>query len=83
MNIKKLSILISVALSISWVNVNAQEYRFVAKDNTIETKICVLVGSNNLTQLKGIIWRYELKRAQVANGYLCNDYRFVCANTRD
>ncbi|PKG82897.1 hypothetical protein CXF85_12255 [Colwellia sp. 75C3] len=73
MKIKKFSILIAVALSIACVNVNAQQYRFVANDNTLETKVCVLVGSNNLSKLKNIIWRFDINKKRLANVYLCND----------
>lgn len=51
----------------------AQQYQFVATDNSIETKLCIKVGENDKQGVRSIVRRMnEGKVRKVANAFQCN-----------
>lgn len=87
MNIFKLSI-VALAASATFV-ATAEQYRFVALDNSIATKMCITSAVNDLKALKKATNRYERgDRNLLANAYVCNDmsiaqfsYKYGANNT--
>jgi hypothetical protein len=73
MNIKKGLIFVSVALSFVAANVNAQQYKFVAADDSIATEICVLAGSNEKAKLRNRIAKLGSSKFKTINSFRCND----------
>ncbi|WP_206485416.1 DUF3718 domain-containing protein [Thalassotalea sp. G2M2-11] len=65
--------LLSVIAVVSAFSINAQQYRFIANDNSFASKICVLVGSNDIAKLKLTFRRYDLNKHHIANDYKCNE----------
>jgi len=57
--------------------VNAANYKFVAMDNSISTKMCVLAGSNDKTQLKKTMRLSGHNNRFIANNIKCNDMIMV------
>ena len=55
------------------------QYKFVAMDNSKETKMCVQAGSNDIKELKKAVKResawssYKSSRRSLANTVLCNN----------
>ena len=73
----KLSYSLTLACSLAALFIatgaSAQQYKFVATDNSPATKLCVKAGSNEKFQLKRTAKRYHLgKMAQIANDFQCN-----------
>jgi len=52
---------------------NALTYKFVANDNSFETKLCVLAGSNEKSKLKHAMSNYSKSNRFIANSIRCND----------
>ncbi|WP_206485410.1 DUF3718 domain-containing protein [Thalassotalea sp. G2M2-11] len=73
MNINKTLIFATVALGFLCTTSNAQQYRFVAQDNSVATKVCVLMGSNEKSKVRRLIEFGGLNKYQVANSYRCNN----------
>lgn len=73
MNYFKLAGVIA-ALSLS-AQVTAQDYQFVAADNTPETKLCVSAVNNDLDTMKGRLFRMGMGDAvrKNINRITCND----------
>ena len=56
----KLIQLLVITASIFMMNKTyAVQYKFVAMDNSIDTKICVLAGSNEVKALKKVLIRHS------------------------
>ena len=88
MRTKKSLIFVTALLSMACATLSAQQYRFVAGDNSIETKVCVLLGSNEIAKLKTTIRIKQLNKHHIANSYRCNDlalskfaYKYHAADT--
>ncbi len=70
--------LVTAAILVA-TSTQAVTYKFIAKDNSAETKICVLAGSNEKTKLKRMIRRYSntnrftTNPRYIANYISCND----------
>ncbi|WP_019027665.1 DUF3718 domain-containing protein [Colwellia piezophila] len=75
---KILNLISVVVILLLSFNVNATKYKFIAADNSIETKICVFAGNNNKLGLKNALrlnsWgaAFVNKRFSV-NNITCND----------
>nr|WP_057831272.1 DUF3718 domain-containing protein [Colwellia sp. TT2012] len=53
-------------------SVYAIQYKFVAMDNSIYTKMCVLAGNNEQKALKTALRRHEHSPRSLANTTFCN-----------
>lgn len=51
----------------------AVQYKFIAKDHSIYTKMCVLAGNNEQKALKRILRRHRDSERSLANSTFCND----------
>lgn len=51
----------------------AVQYKFVATDNSIYTKMCVLAGNNDQKALKKMLIRHRDSVRSIANSLFCND----------
>jgi len=78
----KLIQLLVITASIFMMNKTyAVQYKFVAMDNSIDTKICVLAGSNEVKALKKVLIRHSrvsaggvsIGKRYIVNGIHCND----------
>ena len=75
----KMSILTSaVVIVLLSLNADATKYEFIAKDSSVETKICVLAGSNNKSELRQLIRKNKNESSHfssraIANNVTCND----------
>jgi hypothetical protein len=78
----KLIKLLIITASIFMMNKTyAVQYKFVAMDNSIDTKICVLAGSNEVKALKKVLIRLSRVSAggvlrgkrYIVNGIHCNE----------
>ncbi len=67
-----LTLLSMTAFGVSF-NANAEQYRFVASDNSVASQVCVLVGSNDVGKLKSAITKFSLNKHHLANSYRCNE----------
>lgn len=54
-------------------NAHAVQYKFVAMDNSKETKICVFAGNNEKKALIKIMARDRFSRKHLTNSIRCND----------
>ena len=63
-------------------NSQALTYKFVAKDNSAETKLCVLAGSNEQKQLKRKINRYAAHGNYFTGASYRATVRFVANNIK-
>ena len=75
---KILNLTSTVVIGLLSLNVSATQYKFIAADNRIETKICVYAGSNNKLGLKRALkqstWNYGVvNRRFSVNNITCND----------
>lgn len=65
--------LLLIAMTIFMMNsVYAIQYKFVATDNSIYTKMCVLAGNNEQKALKTALKRHEHSSRSLANTTFCN-----------
>ena len=63
-----------VAVSFSIItSAQALTYKFVANDNSVETQLCVLAGSNEKSKLKQVMINYSKSNRYIANSVRCND----------
>ncbi|WNC70260.1 DUF3718 domain-containing protein [Thalassotalea nanhaiensis] len=66
--------LLLIAAAIFMMNsAYAVQYKFVAKDNSVYTKMCVLAGNNEQEALKKILKRQRERVKTLANTTRCND----------
>ena len=73
-NIMKTLKLISAIIAMGFtVSSNANNYQFVAADNSIETKICVAAVTNNKQALKRKIRMSGIRVRSIARSLMCND----------
>ena len=73
-----LTLTLAVVIVLLSFNANATKYKFIATDNSIETKICVFAGSNDQSGLKNALRQSARSSAFVNNRYsvntiVCND----------
>lgn len=54
-------------------NVSATKYKFVGTNNSLDTRICVSAGNNNLYKLKKLIRVSREGAPMIANTLLCNN----------
>ena len=64
--------LIAVSLSAA-ASAQALTYKFIANDNSIETQLCVLAGSNDKSKLNQVMSNYTKSKRYIANSVRCND----------
>ncbi|TPH13418.1 DUF3718 domain-containing protein [Litorilituus lipolyticus] len=75
---KILTLTLAMVLTLTSLNANATQYKFIAADRSIETKMCVYAGNNNTVKLKRAIQYHAMgstintKRFAV-NNITCND----------
>lgn len=75
---KKLSVISVLVILLLPLNANATKYKFIASDNSIETKVCVLAGSNNKSGLIKALRQSAnnsvvINKRSFANNVNCND----------
>jgi hypothetical protein len=75
MNILKLTF--ATAIILASYNVNATNYKFVAADQSRETKVCVHAGNNNKDRLKATMRLSSDSNRFIANHVTCNDMVLV------
>lgn len=75
MNIFKLAF--TAAIILIFYNANATNYKFVAADQSRETKICVHAGNNNQDRLKATMRLSSDSNKFIANHVKCNDMVMV------
>ncbi|OUS32244.1 hypothetical protein A9Q98_01575 [Thalassotalea sp. 42_200_T64] len=70
---KPIKLLLISAAILMMNSAYAVQYKFVATDKSIYTKMCVLAGNNEQQALKRIIRRHQDSVRLLANSTLCND----------
>ncbi|WOH37065.1 DUF3718 domain-containing protein [Thalassotalea fonticola] len=66
--------LLLIIVTIFMVNsAYAAQYKFIAKDDSIYTKMCVLAGNNEQKALKRILRRHRDSEKSITNSTFCND----------
>jgi len=59
-------------IAVCSVEVQSVEYRFVAADQSVETKICMAVTTNDVQQLKKVLRRNGERLGVVRDSIKCN-----------
>ncbi len=66
-------LLITAAVFMMMNSAYAAQYKFIAMDNSISTKMCVLAGNNEQKALKKAMKRHFDSLRSLANTTFCND----------